>query len=272
MLSITSAAGDVKKDHIYLNEIRVVSKIDGLYLNEWAGFEGGADTDTDGIPDGADNCPLEANPNQSDANNNGIGNVCEPQQITVASLGSEDGYLRESGENTEVGGYRNHWSKNGKSLRIGDDQINRQYKAVISFDYPELPDNAIISAINLQLSRSSGGLVGDTSALGSMGIELKSGNFSDNKALQNSDFEASATDTYVGTLVDGLTATASINSNGVSLIEAANNAGVKKVQLRLSFSTDDNNDSSYDYIGYFSGRASNSAYHPILTINYLLAD
>lgn len=36
------------------------------------------DSDGDGIGDNADNCPLQANPGQSDANNNAIGDACDP--------------------------------------------------------------------------------------------------------------------------------------------------------------------------------------------------
>jgi hypothetical protein len=35
------------------------------------------DTDGDGRPDSADNCPTIANPTQADCNSNGIGDVCE---------------------------------------------------------------------------------------------------------------------------------------------------------------------------------------------------
>lgn len=35
------------------------------------------DTDTDGVVDGIDNCPLQANADQKDSNGNGIGDVCD---------------------------------------------------------------------------------------------------------------------------------------------------------------------------------------------------
>jgi hypothetical protein len=39
------------------------------------------DTDSDGIPDSADNCPALANPNQSDLDNDGKGDVCDSKYI-----------------------------------------------------------------------------------------------------------------------------------------------------------------------------------------------
>jgi len=41
-----------------------------------------ADQDADGIPDSTDNCPTVANSNQADANQNGIGDACEPTTTT----------------------------------------------------------------------------------------------------------------------------------------------------------------------------------------------
>ena len=39
---------------------------------------GAADADGDGIPDATDNCPNDANPNQEDADHDGLGDVCDP--------------------------------------------------------------------------------------------------------------------------------------------------------------------------------------------------
>jgi hypothetical protein len=40
-------------------------------------FNAGADTDGDGVLDGVDNCPNDANPGQEDADGDGIGDVCD---------------------------------------------------------------------------------------------------------------------------------------------------------------------------------------------------
>jgi hypothetical protein len=37
-----------------------------------------ADTDADGVPDATDNCPNDANPSQSDADGDGLGDACDP--------------------------------------------------------------------------------------------------------------------------------------------------------------------------------------------------
>ena len=41
-----------------------------------SGVRGGIDRDEDGVPDGLDNCPDVANPDQSDADANGVGDAC----------------------------------------------------------------------------------------------------------------------------------------------------------------------------------------------------
>ncbi len=41
------------------------------------------DQDGDGILDAEDNCPMTYNPDQGDANNDGVGNVCDPNTIPV---------------------------------------------------------------------------------------------------------------------------------------------------------------------------------------------
>jgi hypothetical protein len=48
------------------------------YTITGVGVCGAADTDRDGIPDDTDNCPTIANPSQSDADRDGLGNVCDP--------------------------------------------------------------------------------------------------------------------------------------------------------------------------------------------------
>jgi YVTN family beta-propeller protein len=42
-----------------------------------SGVRGGIDRDEDGVPDGLDNCPDVANPDQADGNGNGVGDACE---------------------------------------------------------------------------------------------------------------------------------------------------------------------------------------------------
>ncbi|MFC1591359.1 rhodanese-like domain-containing protein [Thermodesulfobacteriota bacterium] len=49
-----------------------------------------ADTDGDGVYDVEDNCPEVSNPEQTDADNDGLGDVCEPDCPATAALGADD--------------------------------------------------------------------------------------------------------------------------------------------------------------------------------------
>ena len=40
------------------------------------------DTDNDGVPDAEDNCVNDPNPQQVDEDDDGLGNVCDPQPLT----------------------------------------------------------------------------------------------------------------------------------------------------------------------------------------------
>lgn len=226
------------------------------------------DVDGDGIVDASDNCPADANPNQTDTDGDSIGNVCDPVQLTLTSIAGEDGWVLESGENTNVGGSINH----RKDIQLGDERKKKQYKGILSFDLAALPTNTLVTDTTLQLKRPSDGITGDISAFGAASIDLKTGSFSNSAALQNSDFEAAASHTNVATLNDGLTATATLNSAANSAIQSANDAGEGKLQLRLQFGLDDDNDNQNDYVGYDAGDSSNAANRPQLTITYTLAD
>jgi hypothetical protein len=52
----------------------------------------GNDTDTDGVPDAADNCPAASNASQTDSDNDGLGDACDncPNQSNPDQLDSDD--------------------------------------------------------------------------------------------------------------------------------------------------------------------------------------
>jgi DNA-binding beta-propeller fold protein YncE len=50
----------------------------------------GEDVDDDGVPDGLDNCPMVANPDQADNDNDGIGDICDPDDDNDGVPDDED--------------------------------------------------------------------------------------------------------------------------------------------------------------------------------------
>jgi len=55
------------------------------------GSGNGLDTDGDGVPDATDNCPMTANADQADADQDGLGDVCDPDLIDPDGDGVADG-------------------------------------------------------------------------------------------------------------------------------------------------------------------------------------
>ncbi len=180
------------------------------------------------------------------------------------SVAAHDGYVDESSETSNVGGTNNAGFTDGRALRVGDTGGKRQRKSIVSFDTSALPDSAVITAATLKLKC---GFITNApaSTLGTMAVDIKntSTGFSNSLALQNGDFEAAASASSVGTLSNpsgvGVWSTASLNTNGTSRIAKTNST-----QFRIRFTTDDDNDSSDDYLGFYSGEAATAGDRPVL--------
>lgn len=66
----------------------------------------GADEDSDGICDVLDNCPLVANPDQSDVDSDGLGDVCDPNDGLGTMVLSRARLVADAGANTPRGKLR----------------------------------------------------------------------------------------------------------------------------------------------------------------------
>jgi hypothetical protein len=110
------------------------------------------------------------------------------------SIAAEDGWVRESRENSGVGGRCNTGGTGSKVIRVGDHRGDQQYKAILSFDTSSIPDGAMITAAQLQLTR--GGNTGQNpfNTHGTCYGDIKTGGFSGNAAFENSDFQDPAMD------------------------------------------------------------------------------
>ncbi|HEX4952414.1 MAG TPA: S8 family serine peptidase [Thermoanaerobaculia bacterium] len=190
-----------------------------------------------------------------------------PTEVTFTSVASQDGYVLESGETTNVGGSGSSTSSTTSALRAGDNNQDRQYKAVVSFDTSSIPDGATILSATLRLRR---GTVSGTNPFGTHGTcraDVQTGGFSGSTALQTGDFQAAATAVQAASLSNAA-------SNGAwseGSLSAAGLAAVNKTgttQLRVYFSLDDNDDGGTDYIGYYSGDNATAANRPQLVVTY----
>ncbi|MCQ3938270.1 MAG: hypothetical protein DPW18_14660 [Chloroflexi bacterium] len=198
-----------------------------------------------------------------------VTNVDEPGdpvivRKTFTSAASYDGYVLETAETTNTGGALN---SSGRTLLLGDDASNRQYRVILSFDTSSLPDNAVITSVTLKFKHAGIAGTNPLNTHGNILVDIRRGAFSNNPALQSADFKVKA------------------HRNGAMFFDAppVNRWYVKSLyggyfpfihksgitQFRLRFSRDDNNDNGADILRIFSGSVSASA-RPQLVIEYYM--
>lgn len=68
------------------NDLSLLQQAIEASIEVWAGSAQAGDGDLDGSPDGADNCPLLANPSQADQDADGVGDACD----NCASIANRD--------------------------------------------------------------------------------------------------------------------------------------------------------------------------------------
>jgi mannan endo-1,4-beta-mannosidase len=183
---------------------------------------------------------------------------------TFRSVGAQDGWILESGENSSQGG---SVVATTTTFLLGDDASNRQYRSILHFNTTSLPDTAQIVRIIIQIRRQS--LVGTnpfTTHL-KLAVDIRKGPFSNAAALQLTDFQAVASRNAVGFFTSPPLAawySTNLNATGNGFVNLTGST-----QLRLRFQTDDNNDLGADYLKFFSGDPS-PTYRPALIIEYYI--
>jgi hypothetical protein len=190
------------------------------------------------------------------------------QKRTFRSQASNDGWVLESGENTNKGGSLN---KTGNLLRLGDSIQNKQYRSILSFNTKSLPKKAVITNMKLKIKRK--GVIGngepDVKLEGFM-VDIMKGFFHTSPDLQRVDFQALPTTNYYTTgpltppLVKGwYNFHLTYLQNYINKL--ANNGGV--TQIRLRFKLDDNNNNKANQLLLYSGNAG-KAKRPKLIVKY----
>ena len=182
------------------------------------------------------------------------------------SIGTEDGYVAESPPGSGLGGYV---YPTFTTLHVGDQVNGGQVKMVLSFDTSSLPDDAMILGARLRLRRV--GYYGSTGfdSLGRLLVDVQTGSFGGNAALQTSDFQAAATAPAVGSLNDPVT-------NGdlwsIGSLDAAGLAAINKTgrtQVRIGFELPGNANGVADRTLYASGDDPTATQQPELDVTYL---
>lgn len=175
-----------------------------------------------------------------------------------------DGWVLESTETSNAGG--SHNTANA-IFNLGDDAMNRQYRAILSFNTSAIPNSAVITKVTLKIRRQ--GLVGTNpfNILGRLRVDIRKPFFGATAGLVNSDFQAAANKFAVGafraTPVNNWYS-AIIGSGGYPYVNLTGTT-----QFRLHFSMDDNNDRGADYMRFYSGNGA-VTYRPRLIITYYM--
>jgi peptidoglycan/xylan/chitin deacetylase (PgdA/CDA1 family)/diacylglycerol kinase family enzyme len=186
--------------------------------------------------------------------------------MTFTSVAAEDGWVLESTETSNVGGFINATSASGQAIRLGDDDFNRQYKSILSFNTAALPDNAVILAVRLELTRGSTTGTDAFTTHGAARVDIKAIGFNGNKTLQLADYQVAADATDVATFTSqgdiGTVYGINLGATALSKVSLANTT-----QLRLSLTLDDNNDTESTYVGFHSG-GSTATLAPKLIVTY----
>ena len=182
--------------------------------------------------------------------------------MTFKSLDVDDGWIRESSEFSNTGGALD---KIGTMLRLGDTALNRQYRAILSFNTSTLPVGAHITSVTLLFK--SAGVAGTIpfSTHGHLYADVRKGAFSSMAVLQLADFNALASKNNVLKFINNPVNDWYSKSFGFINFKYVNRLGV--TQFRLRFGMDDNNDFGADYLQIYSGNALD-ADRPQLVIEY----
>ena len=192
-----------------------------------------------------------------------IGSYEANATLTLRSAGANDGWVLESAENSTLGGTLN---ETATTFNLGDDAMNKQYRAILSFNTADLPDNAIITKVTLEIKKQ--GLVGSNpfTILSGLKVDIRKPFFGTTIGLVVSDFQAAAGKSAVATF--GVTP---VSNRYSALLNATGRAYVNKTgttQFRLRFATDDNNNNVADYMKFYSGNYTTGSARPTLIIEY----
>jgi len=165
-------------------------------------------------------------------------------EATFTSPDGTDGYVIESTETSGVGG-----TYKTTATYIGDSASRQQYRAILSFDTSSIPDGATITSATLTMRRLGKG--GDAGVnLGTITVDIKNGYFGAQSGVRADDFAAAASASGVATMpypaANGDYSEAALNSSGRSNV---NKTGL--TQFKIRFTTDDDNDSTADYLNIY---------------------
>ncbi len=183
----------------------------------------------------------------------------------LKSNGDADGWILESSETSNAGGTMNNTAT---TFNLGDDAADKQVRAVLSFDTSSLPDNAILTKVTLKIKYQGTTGTNPFTTHGALYVDIRSGAFGGNSALQISDFQIAASQNAAGTIPNAPTNGWYSKAWTSGIFSYINKSGL--TQFRLRFQKDDNDDLGADLIKFYSGDVSTISYRPQLIVEYVV--
>ena len=107
--------------------------------------------------------------------------------MSFRSLGVFDGWVLEQ---DETSGKSGTLDAAATTARVGDDASDRQWRSILHFDTATLPGNAVITGVTLRIKRQRMVGANPFDTHGFLTVDVKSGAFHDNPALESLDFHA----------------------------------------------------------------------------------
>ena len=190
--------------------------------------------------------------------------------LTYTSASSQDGWLLESTETSNVGGTLN---TTAATFLLGDAAADKQYRSILSFDTTTIPDNATITSITIKIKRPATGFLTGNNNPFTWGLGLKADLcklfFGTTSTLKLNDFNYNNV-TNCTLLAATFGSTPAANWYSANVLSTAfakvNKTGL--TQFRLRFAKDDNDDGQADYLKFYSGNTTTAADRPQLVITY----
>ena len=186
----------------------------------------------------------------------------EVRTMTFTSLGANDGWVLEAGEETNVGGPFNSTST---TIRLGDHVLDRQNRGLVSFNTSGLPDAASVVRAGIKIRKQSVVGTDPFGTHGALKIDVKKPYFGAGVGLLAEDFQAAASMASAGRIGSTPTGTWYAGLLKELALPYVNKTG--PTQIRLRFSLGDNDDLSADQFILYSGEAG-AANRPRLIVYY----
>jgi len=195
-------------------------------------------------------------------------NLLKPVVVkTVKSINVDDGYVLEQTETSSTGGSTNSTLATTAAIRAGDSASDLEYRGILSFSTLDIPEAATIQSVRLRIKRGQVVGLSPFATHGTLTVDANTAGFNGDLALENADWEAAATALGVCTLpepvANGDWTECFFNAAGIAAIHTNG-----RTQVRIHFTTGDNDDLAADYMGFYSGNSASDTDRPELIVTY----